>query len=127
MQNNWRKELARDLIAFGGIPFLVITIVRVSVTQAYYPMQFIISSALFFILRAVFKADLRAGLALIVVTFTSFYYNHPAYTVFASLIYVGIVKSLFYLNKGKKEILKGVFLGAISATAGFFIVRAIFF
>ena len=124
---NWKKELARDFIALGGIPFLVITIVRVSVIQVYYPMQFIISSVIFFILRLIFKASLRAGIGLIVVTFTSIFYNHFLFTIFASLIYIGIITSLFYLKKEKKEIIKGVFLGALSATAGYFIVKAVFF
>ena len=127
MEKRWRKELARDLIALGGIPFLVMTIVRVSVIQAYYPMQFIISSALFFILRAIFKAALRAGIGLILVVFTSLFYNHPLYTIFALLVYIGVVISLFYLKKEKREILKGVLLGGISAGVGYLIVSAIFF
>ena len=127
MEMKWRKELARDCIALGGIPFLVLTIVRVSVVQAYYPMQFIISSTVFFILRAIFKGALRAGIGLILVIFTSIFYNHFLFTIFASLIYIGIVVSLFYLKKEKKEILKGILLGALSATAGYLIVRVIFF
>jgi len=127
MEMKWRKELARDCIALGGIPFLVLTIVRVSVIQAYYPMQFIISSTVFFILRAIFKGALRAGIGLILVIFTSIFYNHFLFTIFASLIYIGIVASLFYLKKEKREILKGILQGAISATAGYLIVRAIFF
>ena len=127
MEMKWRKELARDLIALGGIPFLVLTIVRVSVIQAYYPMQFIISSAVFFILRAIFKCALRAGIGLILVVFTSLFYGHPLFAVFASLVYIGIVISLFYLKKEKREIWKGILLGAISATVGYLIVRVIFF
>ena len=48
MKKEWVKELARDFIALGSIPFLILTIVRVSVIQIYYPMEFIISSILFF-------------------------------------------------------------------------------
>jgi len=123
---NWKKELARDFIALGGIPFLVITIARVSVIHIYYPMQFIISSIIFFILRQIFKASLRAGIGLIVVTFTSIFYNHILFTIFASLIYIGIITSLFYLKKEKREIVKGILLGSLSALAGYFIVKTVF-
>jgi hypothetical protein len=51
MKKTWLKKLARDLIALGGIPFLVLTIVRVSVPFTYYPAEFIISSALFLFLK----------------------------------------------------------------------------
>lgn len=127
MEMKWRKELARDLIALGGIPFLVLTIVRVSAVQSYYPTQFMISSVVFFILRAIFRCASRAGIGLILVVFTSLFYSHPLYTIFASLVYMGIVISLFYLKKDKTEIWKGILLGGISATVGYFIVRAIFF
>jgi len=127
MKINWKSELARDTIALAGIPFLIITIVRVSVIQTYYPMQFVISSCLFFILRAVFKGALRAGIGLILVVFTSLFYNHLLFTIFALLIYIGIVVSLLYFKIAKIEILKGILLGGISAGIGYLIARLIFF
>ena len=85
MEKVWLKELARDLIAFGSIPFLILTITRVSVIAAYYPIQFIISSVLFFILKAIFKADLRAGIGFILLTFVSIFYRSALFLVFALL------------------------------------------
>jgi hypothetical protein len=125
MQKEWRKELARDLIAFGSIPFLVITIARVSVIQIYYPMQFITSSVLFFILRAALKANLHAGIGVILVVFTSIFYKSWLFGAFAVLIYIGIIISLFYLKKDKREIFKGILFGALSAAIGYFIVKLI--
>lgn len=127
MEKRWLKEVARDLIALGGIPFLVLTIARVSVPFSYYPMQFIVSSTLFFILKIIFKADLRAGLGLMLFLFISFYYRNALFTVFASLVYAGIVISLFYLKKEPRQILKGILLGGISTGIGYTIVRLIYF
>lgn len=127
VKKRWLNELARDLIALGGIPFLILTIVRVSVIKPYYPMQFIISSVVFFILKAVFGGTLRAGIGLILVVFTSLFYNSLLFATFASLVYIGLVISLFYLKEDKMKILKGVLLGGISTGAGYFIVRLIFF
>jgi membrane-associated HD superfamily phosphohydrolase len=127
MKKEWLKEQARDLIAFGSIPFLVLTIARVSEVATYYVMQFIISSILFFILKMIFKAELRAGIGLILLTFTSIFYNNALFTAFALIIYVGIIVSLFYLKRDKAQILKGILLGLISTGIGYFIVRLIFF
>jgi hypothetical protein len=127
MGKAWLKELARDLIALGGIPFLILTIVRVSAPFTYYPLQFIISSALFFILKAIFKADLRAGIGFILVTFISLYYHKTLFTIFALLVYAGMIVSLFYLKRGRSQILKGILLGGISTGIGYVIVRLIFF
>lgn len=128
MQKRWVDELARDLIAFGGIPFLIITIARVTTTgKEYYLMQFIIGAILFFILRAAFKADSRAGVGIILVIFTSIYYGQLLFVFFALIIYAGLVFSLFYLKRGIKEIAKGVFFGGISSAVSYYLVKAIFF
>jgi len=127
MEKVWLKELARDLIAFGSIPFLILTITRVSVIATYYPIQFIISSVLFFILKAIFKADLRAGIGFILLTFVSIFYRSALFLVFALLVYAGIIISLFYLKRDRRQILKGILLGGISTGMGYVIVRLIFF
>jgi hypothetical protein len=126
MQKKWVKEVARDLIAFGGLPFLIITIIRVATADAYYPMQFIIGSVVFFILRFFLKADLRSGLAFVICVFTSLFYNHTLFTMFATLIYIGIIASLFYLKHRKSEILTGIILGLISTAISYFIVKIVF-
>lgn len=126
-KKEWRAEFARDLIAFGSIPFLALTIARVSVITPYYPMQFIVSSALFFILKAVFKGSLHAGLGVILLGFTSLYYRSLLFAGFALVVYIGMLVSLFYLKKGPRYILKGILLGVISSGIGYFIVRRIFF
>ena len=126
-KKTWRNELARDLIALGGIPFLILTIVRVSVIEPYYPMQFIISSVTFSILKAIFGGTLRAGIGLILVIFTSLFYGSLLFAAFALLIYIGLVSSLFYLKRDKTQILKGILFGGVSTGIGYFVVRLIFF
>lgn len=126
MERGWFKEQARDLIAIGSIPFLVLTVARVSVIAAYYPMQFIISSILFFILKMIFKAELHAGIGFIVLIFISLFYHHWLFTVFALIIYAGLIISLFYLKIGRALILKGILLGIVSAGIGYIIVKLIF-
>lgn len=126
MKKEWIKEVARDLVALGGVPFLVLTVARVSMGPVYYPLEFIISSILFFVSKMIFKAESHAGIGIILLIFTSIYYNHIFFTVFALIIYTGIVFSLFYLKKNKREILKGILLGLISAGIGYFTITSIF-
>ncbi|MDD4939254.1 MAG: hypothetical protein PHE18_05140 [Candidatus Omnitrophica bacterium] len=127
MKKDWIRELARDLIALGSIPFLILTIARVSVLRIYYPMQFILSSSAFFALNVFFKGEMRSGIGMILLVFTSIYYNRIFFTLFALFIYAGMIVSLFYLRRGRKQILTGVFLGAVCSGAGYAIVRLIFF
>lgn len=127
MKKEWVKEFARDYIALGGIPFLALTIVRVSVIRLYYPMQFIISSIIFLGLNAILKGEMRLGIGLILLTFTSIFYHHNLFTIFALLTYIGMVISSVYLGIGRRQILTGILLGLISAGAGYAIVGLIFF
>lgn len=127
VKKEWVKEFARDFIALGSLPFLILTIVRVSVIQIYYPMQFIISSILFFVLNAIFKGEMRAGIGVILLTFTSLFYNHILFTTFALLVYLGVVISLFYLGRGSRQILRGILLGMISVGIAYVIVNLVFF
>ncbi len=127
MNKKWIDEFARDLIAFGSIPFLILTIARVSVMQIYYPMQFIIGSALFFILKLVFRGNLHAGIGFILLGFTSLYYDSALFLIFAFFVYVSLIFALFYLKRDKKEIVKGILFGGISAGMSYLITRSIFF
>lgn len=126
MEKEWLKEQARDLIAIGSIPFLVLTVTRVSVITAYYPIQFIISSILFFILKKIFKAELHAGIGFILLIFVSLFYHHLLFTIFALIVYAGIIISLFYLKRDRMLILKGILLGMVSAGISYIIVKLIF-
>lgn len=113
-------ELARDLIAFGSIPFLVLTVIRVSfMNKLYYPFEIIAGSAIFFILRAFSKAEMRAGISLILLVFVSLYYASTLFSVFAALIYFGIVRALFYLGKSRGQIIKGISFGLIGTAIAY--------
>ena len=127
MKKELIKELARDFIAFGSIPFLIMTIVRVSVIHIDYPLQFIISSIVFFTLNVKFKGEMHAGIGLILLTLTSLFYNHALYAIFALFVYMGIIISLLYLERDRALIFRGILLGAISTGIGYVITRSIFF
>ncbi|MDD5611185.1 MAG: hypothetical protein PHH69_06640 [Candidatus Omnitrophica bacterium] len=127
MKREWIRETARDFLGLASVPFLVITVVRVVPFSVYYPLEFIIASAIFFTLKVIFKAELHAGLGFILAAFTSIFYNKPLFTAFALILYLGIIVSLLFLERGKKEIIKGVLFGELSTVITYFLVTWIFF
>jgi len=121
------KEIARDIIALGSPIFFVLVVARIYLLSNFeYLSQFLIAGILFLVLFFIFKADIYSGLGLIVLIFTMIYYNDLKFGIFGTLLYAALILSLVYLNKGKKEILLGVVLGAVSALISYFAVKMIF-
>lgn len=112
---NWKKELARDFIALGGLPFFAIVLIRVYIlSQPTYFYQFLIAGGLFFVVYVLLHQSIYSGLGLIALFFTANHYQDNKYSVFGTLIYFGLLISLNYLGKDKKKIVWGVVIGAIA-------------
>lgn len=121
------KEVARDLIALGGLPFFILIIARVwMLDKSYYPFQFIIGGIIFLLLMFIFKSNMHSGLGLIALVFTLLYYNHFKFSIFAIFVYCLIIFSLVYLKYDKKEIFKGILFGTISSGIGYYLVEVLF-
>lgn len=113
--SNWKKELARDFIALGGIPFFVLVLVRVFIlSQPAYFYQFLIAGGLFLVTFLFLKQNTYSGLALIALFFTANHYQDMDYNIFGSLVYLGLLFSLNYLGNDKKKIAFGVVIGVIA-------------
>src|SRR3990167_5941481 len=121
------KEFARDVVALGSPVFFVLVLARIFLLSNYtYLSQFVISGILFFPMAYFFKSNLYSGLGLIVLVFTTLYYNEIMFTIFAVFLYFLLVASLFYLKKEKSEIIKGIFFALISAGVSYYFVRILF-
>lgn len=127
MKKEWLKEIARDIIALGGIPFFSIVVIRIWLldTPAYLS-QFLIAGSLFLIATFLLKSSFYSGLSLISLFFTALVYADLRYTLFGSFVYLLLLGSLFYLNYNKKNIILGVILGAVTTVIGYYIVEFIF-
>lgn len=127
MKKSWIKEIARDIIALGGIPFFILVLIRVSILKdPIFLAQFALAGILFLILALAFKSNMYSGLALIVGVFTSLNYNDLKYAIFVTLAYVLLLFSLIYLKEDKKKTFLGVLFGAISTIISYFSVNLIF-
>ena len=122
----WR-ELARDFVALGSIPVLILVIARVWILDnPAYLSQFLIGGILFLILAFIFRSDLYSGLGLVMTFFLVLFYNELKFTIFIILVYIGLLISLFYLNVEKKKILKGFLFGVLSTAVSYYAVKFIF-
>ena len=120
MKGVWLKEVARDLVALGSVPFFVLVLVRVwMLNNPVYFLQFVTSGVVFGLMFLWVRQDVYAGLGLIVLVFTSLYYGDFLYVVFGSVAYCLLVVSLFYLEKDWRKILFGVVVGGISIAISF--------
>ena len=131
LEKSWKKELARDCIALGGIFFYALVVARVAMLQNWnYVFQFVFAAAVFVLFALIFKKnfkpDMYSGLGLILLVFVSLFYKDRQFTVFATLVYLLLLTSLFYLKTEKAKIFMGILAGAISTTIGYFIANLVF-
>jgi len=123
MVKNWKKEIARDLLALGGIPFYFIVIIRAIIGEfTPFVYQLVIALIILFILSRMFKnSNQYIARALALVVFTSLFYKEMLYTTFASLLWISMIASLVYLKVKSNKIVKGVLFGIISSIVGYYL------
>ena len=127
MKTEYLKETARDLIALGSLVFFIIVIARIYLLSNYsYLGQFVLSALIFFPLMFLLKANMYAGLGLIVLIFTTLFYNNLNFTIFGIAIYLLLLASLIYLKYDKKKVIIGVILGAISTGISYYSIQYLF-
>lgn len=117
-----KKEIARDLMALGGTPFLILVLVRVFMVNNYREVfNIFLAVVLVFTVSLIYKnIDYHAAILPILVIFTSIFYNDIIYTIFAVLVGIAaIVMMGLYLEK--KNLFRSAVLGIICSTISYFI------
>ena len=127
-KKDWKKEVARDILALGSIPFYLIVFIRILIMNDRTYIYQLLIAGLLLVLFSVFigkiklKADFYTARSFILLIFTALFYNEIEYTIFASLLWFGLLISSNYLNRGKKkEIVIGLFLGIFSVAIAYFL------
>lgn len=123
MPKSWKKEVARDTLALGSIPFYILVIIRAVIGQySIFLYQLIIAIIVLFILSKLIKnSNLHIARAFVLFVFTSLFYTDLYFTVFAFLIFVFLIISCVYLKKKKAEVMKGFLSGIISSLSGYYL------
>lgn len=111
------REVLRDLVALGGLPFYLLVAARAAIGPypAFLSQVVIALPVLILLARIVRGSNLHIARALILVVFTSIFYESPLFTVFSTLVWAGMIFSLVGLKTPAKEIIRGIALGAVSA------------
>lgn len=121
ISKNTKEEVARDLIALGGLPFYLLVIAR-STIGSYYPFlsQVLIALPVLFLMsKAVKNSNLHIARGFVLVIFTSIFYEALSFTVFSIFLWGCMIFSLIYLKVDTKEIMKGVALGVVSVVISY--------
>ena len=114
------KEVARDLRAFGSVPFYFIITVRAVIGQyALFLWQLSIAAiGIVMAYRFSDKIDLRLSAGVILFSFTSLFYKDTFYTVFAFIVLLFMAIASAHLKIKRRNMLSGIILGvALSAIA----------
>ena len=113
---DWKREISRDLIAFGSIPFYFIVFIRAIVGNfEEFTFQLIFAFLLLLIFSLFFNYESYVARSIVLATFISYIYKDNLFTFFAASLCILIVLSSYY-NKNYdknqiKNILKGIFSG----------------
>ena len=120
---DWKKEVARDCIALGSIPFYFIVMVRSIIGKyAIFVYQLLIAFVVLVVLsKIVKKSDMYIARAFVLVVFTSLFYMHNLYTVFAFLLWGLVIVSSNYLKVKRNVIIKGAILGIIGSGVAYYL------
>jgi len=123
MPKNWKKEVARDTLALGSIPFYFLVVVRAVIGKyAVFVYQVLIAVIVLFILAKIIKnSNLHIARGLVLFVFTSLFYNDLFYTSFVFLIFLIMLLSSAYLKEEKAKIAKGVLLGIITSLVSYYL------
>ena len=122
MKNSWLRETSRDLLALGSIPFYFLVVARSIIGN--YPVfvyQTLIAAIAIFILWFLIKdASMHVARALVIVVFTSLFYNEVVYTAFASLVWIAMLMAAYFLKRSMSFVLRGIIMGFLASIVGYY-------
>ena len=117
-----KKEIARDVLALGSWVFYLIVIAR-ALIKPYRPFadQIIIAAIVLILIGLVYKNwDGYVARALVLVVFTTIFYQSMIYGIFVSLVGMVLIYSSWYVGNTSKKIFYGLVVGVISIVVGYY-------
>tara|TARA_Y100000310_G_C20689727_1_gene821419 strand:+ start:1670 stop:2053 length:384 start_codon:yes stop_codon:yes gene_type:complete len=117
------KEIARDVLALGSWVFFILVIARAAI-KPYRPFldQLIIAGIVLLIIGIFWKkANGYVARGIVLVVFTSIFYQSLIYTYFVILAGIALLWSSWYLEKDWRRIGYGLIVGAIGIGAGYYL------
>lgn len=117
----WKKEVARDLVALGSLPFYAIVLVRAVIGESQtFILHLLVAFLIIMILQYFVNSNLHVARALVLVVFTGAFYQKTLFFIFALFLYILIIVSADYLGEKRSRLLNGIILGAIGSAIPYF-------
>jgi hypothetical protein len=123
MGKEWKKEAARDVLALGSWVFYVLVIGR-ALIKPYRPFadQIIIAAVVVLLIGLIFKNfEGYVSRCLVLVVFTSLFYNSMIYTIFAVIVGLLLLVSSCYIGNDVRKISYGLVVGLVGIVAGYYL------
>ena len=116
-KGDWKKELARDFLALGSWVFFAIVIARIFILpyKWTYINPLLIAGGLILVVDLVFRGrvDSYVSRSLVLVFYTSLFYENNPFTIFVIIAWVGLVFNSWYVGRDQNQIVYGILLGLI--------------
>lgn len=124
---SWLKEISRDLLALGSIPFYFLVIIRAIIgNYNIFVYQLGIAAIVIFILNFIIKgSNLHIARSLVILVFTSIFYREELFAIFAGIVWILMLLSAYYLKRRIAPIFRGVVIGAIGAIIAYYLAPLI--
>ncbi len=124
MKSSWLKEISRDLLALGSIPFYFLVVIRAIIGKYnVFVYQMLVGAIAIFILYFVIKdSNMHIARSLVAVVFTGMFYKETIYTVFTAFVWVLLLFSAYYIKRNIGSVTRGIVIGIISCFASYYIV-----
>ncbi len=120
MEKNWKARTARDFLALGSWVFYALVLAR-SMVGLYRPFvdQIIVSGVFLILASSVLKDfDEYSARMLVLIVFTTIFYESEVFTAFALLSGIGVIISSRATKNSWRSIVSGILIGTAAATMG---------
>lgn len=120
--SKWLKEIARDLLALGSVPFYFLFIIRAIIGKYnVFIYEMVIAVIAIFILYFIIKgSNMHVARSFVAVIFSSLFYKDVIYTFFAGLMWILLLISAYYIKRKISHIFRGIIIGVLSTLAGYY-------
>lgn len=124
LNQSWKREIARDIIALGSMPFYLIVVVRALIGEDLtFVYHLVIALGILFILtRLVKTAHQHVGRGFILLFFISSFYNELLFTLSTSILFLLMIASAWYLKVTKSALIQGLVVGVVSTAVSYAII-----
>jgi|SRR3989344_1181578 len=122
------KELPRDVISLGSWVFYALVVIR-ALIKPYRPFADQLIFAGILLIASQFLIKNQKGYvsrSLVLVFFTSLFYENTPFTIFSSLIFISIVYFSKQIEKKNSKILLELIIGLVSLAFGYYLPKLIF-